>query len=430
MVRKIPSSKRMPIMILIVIGILGLTLGILSLLGGGRMEPRDTRNGIVWISTAWQKKNAEGKVESWISSGTGWAVGKPGKPVQYIITNAHVVEEPYLAAADPASDIKVYFSEAENDFTEIQVVYYSAPEENDIAILKLPVQTEKRIPLRLRNSDTVDIGESAFALGYPALAADGQQFSTYNTDDITMTRGVISKRVTPSGVAFDAFQMDVSVLGGNSGGPLVDLNGNVIGINTLSYEELGMSYAIEINELIKTLDAERIDYTVASAGLGSLPGWLSYVFLPLGILALAGGAFLLVQAQRSSAVVQETGSAPGKIIPAEGQGPVKKKAILRGVTGKFAGQTFDLEKGKVVIGRDPAGANIIFDESTAGISRRHCQIVYDSAEDSFRITDLGSSYGTFLGNGKKLPANVPEKLSAGDTFYLNNSSNRFLVTKE
>ena len=65
-----------------------------------------------------------------------------------------------------------------------------------------------------------------------------------------------------------------------------------------------------------------------------------------------------------------------------------------------------------------------------GISGRHCQVVYDPNEDCFIITDLGSSYGTFLGNGKKLTANVAEKLSTGDTFYLCDNANRFVVSKE
>ena len=64
------------------------------------------------------------------------------------------------------------------------------------------------------------------------------------------------------------------------------------------------------------------------------------------------------------------------------------------------------------------------------ISGRHCQVVYDPNEDCFIITDLGSSYGTFLGNGKKLTANVAEKLSTGDTFYLCDNANRFVVSKE
>ena len=109
---------------------------------------------------------------------------------------------------------------------------------------------------------------------------------------------------------------------------------------------------------------------------------------------------------------------------------MEKRAVLRGVTGKYSGQSLDLLKGKVVIGRDPATCNIVFDKNTPGISGRHCQVVYDPNEDCFIITDLGSSYGTFLGNGKKLTANVAEKLSTGDTFYLCDNANRFVVSKE
>ena len=62
-----------------------------------------------------------------------------------------------------------------------------------------------------------------------------------------MTRGIISKRLKPN-VTYEAFQMDVSIAGGNSGGPLVDENGNVIGINTserrIRNRALGMNYAI------------------------------------------------------------------------------------------------------------------------------------------------------------------------------------------
>ena len=109
---------------------------------------------------------------------------------------------------------------------------------------------------------------------------------------------------------------------------------------------------------------------------------------------------------------------------------MSKHAVLRGVTGKYAGQSFDLLQSKIVIGRDPSTCNIIFDRNTPGISGRHCQVAYDPNADCFLLTDLGSSYGTFLGNGKKLTANVAERLLAGDTFYLCDNANRFVVTKE
>ena len=229
--------------------------------------------------------------------------------------------------------------------------------------------------------------------------------------------------------------MDTYISGGNSGGPLVDENGYVVGINSAGLEnsgiDLGMNYAIVADELIKILDSERIEYTMAGGGVSWAQPWFAYVFLPLGVLALAGGIILLVTSQKNGqgapVAVGAAAGAGSNRAPARGG---QKRAVLRGVTGKYAGQSFDLLKGKVVIGRDPATCNIVFDKNTPGISGRHCQVVYDPNEDCFIITDLGSSYGTFLGNGKKLTANVAEKLSTGDTFYLCDNANRFVVSKE
>lgn len=229
--------------------------------------------------------------------------------------------------------------------------------------------------------------------------------------------------------------MDVSIAAGNSGGPLVDEHGRVIGINSSGAVDaetglmLGMNYAIIIDELTKILDQERIEYTMVS-NFDWAPKWFAYVFLPIGILALAGGIVLLVMTAKMGGAVLAAGTGGQKKAAAKGRGPVGKHAVLRGVTGKYAGQRFDLLKGKVVIGRDPTACNIVFDKNTPGISGRHCQVSYDTNEDCFLITDLGSSYGTFLGNGKKLTANVAEKLTAGDTFYLCDNDNRFVVTKE
>lgn len=65
------------------------------------------------------------------------------------------------------------------------------------------------------------------------------------------------------------------------------------------------------------------------------------------------------------------------------------------------------------MGRDPATCHIVFEKNMPGISGRHCQVSYQAADDSFVLTDLGSSFGTYLDHGKKLPAQVPEKLMAG-----------------
>lgn len=92
--------------------------------------------------------------------------------------------------------------------------------------------------------------------------------------------------------------------------------------------------------------------------------------------------------------------------------------------GKYAGQSFALSEAKILIGRDPSFCNVVFDKNAPGISGRHCELSYDAKQDCFILVDLSSSYGTFLGNGKKLAANVPERLAMGDTFYLCDAGNR------
>ena len=203
----------------------------MGLVGGGGTDPYEARNGVVMIGVIAQ--DSQGNTAS--GMGTGFAIGNPGEPVEYIVTNGHVVQKAYdipeLIRLSPKGS-SVY-SAAENDYVQAQVVYYSSPSEKDIAILKLPSPTDKRVPLKLRESDSVSTGETAYALGFPADSAYRQNFATFGLDDITMTRGIISKRLNPVNVTYEAFQMDVSIAGGNSGGPLVDENGNVIGINTL-----------------------------------------------------------------------------------------------------------------------------------------------------------------------------------------------------
>ena len=428
------SSKRTLAILLLAIGCVGLVLGVFGLVGEGGMDPYDARNGIAMVyATVYDN---QGNSES--GSGTGWAVGKPGKPIQHIVTNGHVVEKAYTYPRYDASrfggEIRVYFSAAENDYVLARVVYYSAPNEKDIAILQLPSATDKRTALTLRDSDSVKIGCTAYALGYPGDSVRQQDFVTYDKDDVTMTRGIVSKRTTTNYSAYEAFQMDVSIAGGNSGGPLVDEKGHVIGINTAGALDpntgvpVGMNYAITINELIRILDSERIAYTVSGSGRA----WMGYVCLPIGLIALAVGGILLVRLQKGR---RDTAAASGGKEPlnwgaAKLRGAAGKRAVLRGVTGRYAGESFDLGSGKVTLGRDPAACNIVFDKNAPGISGQHCEVAYDQNEGRFLITDLGSSYGTFLGNGKKLTANVTEKLSAGDTFYLCDGANRFVVTRE
>lgn len=446
------SSKQLIALVLILIGAVSSIFGITGLTKRSSEDPYEARNGIVMVyATVYDN---EGNSEA--GMGTGWAIGTPGQPIQYIVTNGHVVNKAYTYPRYDSSlyggEIDVFFSAAENDYVKAKVVYFSPQEEKDIAILQLPSPTDKRTALTLRDSGDIKIGDTAYALGYPGNSSQRQDFATYDIDDITITRGIISKRTTTSFSTYEAFQMDVSIAPGNSGGPLVDEKGNVIGINVAGAIDpntglsLGMNYAIIINELTKILDVERIPYTFSSSGFSLFHGPGSAVLLLLGILLIAAGTFFFWKERKAAASVtnnrsgladRNSGLANGSASGLNGNpvhsgaaGSSGAHAILRGMTGSYAGQSFDLLKGKVTIGRDPTFCNIVYEKSTPGISSRHCQLSYNPGESCFVLTDLGSSYGTFLGNGKKLAPNVPEKLYAGDTFFLCDPSNRFLVAKE
>lgn len=428
-VKNTSKQQRTAILLLAVAAVL-IILGLLGLGGGGSKDPYEARNSVVMVYSYLQLTDGQ----SAGAMGTGFAIGKPGEAVEYIVTNGHVVDYGYVgpkayAGQVYSAGVQVYFSAAENQYVSAEVVYYSPSNDKDIAIIKLPSKTDKRRPITIKNADAVSIGDTAYALGYPGVASNSQQFSTYDENDITLTRGIISKRTKPAWSNYDAFQMDVYINHGNSGGPLVDEQGCLIGINSSGAvdeqgKSEGVNFAITSGELVKILDSEHIPYTMARSGLSRVPGWFAYVFLPTGILMLAGGIVLpAIDRKRKQAFsgVQKAGGGPGS---------AGKRAVLLGVTGKYAGQRFDLLTGQVVLGRDPATCNIVFDRDTPGISGRHCQISYDRNEDYFVITDLGSTYGTFLGSGKKLTANVAERLYAGDTFCFADNANRFVVTKE
>ncbi len=399
--------------VLIVCSLACFALGIVGALNAQGHKPIDSKYGIAWVYCEWSDgENTYG------GSGTGFAVGKPGEPVEYFVTNGHVVAGVYTYGGS----IKLYFDAAENDFVYPNLVYYSPQEEKDIAIFRLPSPTTKREALIIRESDSVEQGEDAYAIGYPGMSSNYQEYKTYGLDDVTITSGIIGKRTDYSFAEYDAYQMDVSTYGGNSGGPLVDTRGNVVGINVASAVDpdtggrTTMHYAIVIDELTRILDDERIDYTVTGYN-----DWMIDVFFPLGGLLLAGGIVLLIL------TLKKKSSAPGAR-PA-GKAASAAKPVLRGVTGLFAGQSFSLER-PVTLGRDSSRCSVVFPASTPGISSCHCTVYFDAANGTFVLTDSGSSYGTFLVNGRKLASGVPERLTDGDMFYMADPSVKFSVGKE
>lgn len=102
----------------------------------------------------------------------------------------------------------------------------------------------------------------------------------------------------------------------------------------------------------------------------------------------------------------------------------KGKIFLFGLHGFFAGKKI-LIRDKVVFGRDPIYCNMIFPPDMAGISSVHCEITI--AGKTPVITDFGSTFGTYVNEDTKLPANRPTVLRNGECFWVGTRDHMFKI---
>ncbi len=151
--------------------------------------------------------------------GTGVVIKSAGM----ILTNAHVV--------DNITNITVIFNDGQSYAGTVQY----ADETSDLAVVKINKLGLK--PVEFADMDDVAVGSTAIAIGTPI------SLSYMNS----ATKGIVSgKDVSVKGEYYDFIQTDATTNGGNSGGPLVNLEGKVIGINTMKYvgNVEGMSFSI------------------------------------------------------------------------------------------------------------------------------------------------------------------------------------------
>ncbi len=157
--------------------------------------------------------------------GSGFIIDKEG----HILTNNHVI--------DNAQEVFVTLS----DRRRLRAKVIGADPAHDLAVLQ--IKASDLVPLTLGDSSKLQVGQKVYAIGNP-FGLSG-----------TLTRGIVSS-VRPveeqNGVRIDAaIQTDAAINPGNSGGPLMNYRGDVVGINTLIYSQVGQSagigFAIPIN---------------------------------------------------------------------------------------------------------------------------------------------------------------------------------------
>ncbi len=386
------------------------------------------------------------------SNGTGFFVGESGKDPQYVVTNCHVVDD-YVKANEgeqfitqigvskgvpvclcaTSCELRIYYSQDEYEIAYVDC--HGDVEKVDLAVLKLRGPTNKRHALKLTPTEQNMIGNTVYTVGYPGNAENElTSASKFGVDDSTVHTGSISRIVMNEGKGVERISTDAAIQHGNSGGPMITEDGYVVGVNTNVISNSPYQdqievdyYAISSNELMRFLDKNDIPYETAKKG-GVNPVVIVVIIAAVVVVAgAAAAAFFILKKKKQLPAAQNAAASAMPAAPgtpaAPGQSPAVKKAVIRSMSAQHNGKAFPVGKAPVTIGRNGSSCVIVFQEGTQGVSGIHCSVSYDSANDTFTLTDLGSTYGTFLINGQKLTANTPVILRSGDSFYVGDKAN-------
>ena len=203
-------------------------------------------------------QNQQPQTSSATATGTGVVITTDG----YIVTNAHVIYDTEYNAG-LASSISVIVNE--EDYYDAEVIGYDT--DYDLAVLK--INAKDLSAAEFGNSDELSLGQDVIAIGNPL------GFDLMNT----VTSGIVSglnRQITINEKSMTLIQTDAAINSGNSGGPLINKNGQVIGINSskmsASYSEAsieGIGFAIPANEASRIVeDIMEYGYVTGKPQLG------------------------------------------------------------------------------------------------------------------------------------------------------------------
>ena len=271
-------------------------------------------DSVVTINSQISDASGEGE-----ASGTGVVLTSDGE----ILTNAHVIEG--------ATKVSVRFAGE----TEPRIATVLASDAgNDLALLKIDATNLK--PATFAQPETIRIGDQVIAIGY-ALALDGGP---------SVTSGIISalKRtiITESGALNGFIQTDAAISSGNSGGPLVNLRGEVVGINTavarsdVNQAATNIGFSISVDEIVPVLEQLRSQ----ASGVVRQEG-----FLGVGLAARTdGGQGAIITSVQPDSPASLAGILQDDIVLSVDGEPIDGQAgLVAAIRDAAPGQTVEIE---------------------------------------------------------------------------------------
>ena len=281
---------------------------------------------VVGITTEVTYQNFFGLTSSAAVSGSGFILSADG----YILTNYHVIE--YAHKGGYAVTVMLH------DGTRYEASIVGTEESNDIAVLK--IEATGLTPVTLGDSDAIVVGDEVHAVGNPLGELE---FSMTNGHVSALDRVITTEA---NGDEINMFQIDAAVNSGNSGGPVYNNRGEVIGIVTAKYSSTGvegLGFAIPINDASRIArDLITKGYVTGKAYMGIVletseqyQWYAQYKGLPAGAC---------VKEVEAGSCAEKAGLRPDDIITRVGDEAVDSAASLRQALKKFsAGDETELE---------------------------------------------------------------------------------------
>jgi FHA domain len=303
--------------------------------------------------------------------------------------------------------------------------------------LQSPGPTLSPVKLTLQN-------ESAYTVVFPNGAAP------------TVSEAKIQGVFKPDKVDAQVYKAAPAADNMPAGGAMFNACGQVVGINVVV--DQGVQLAVAADTLIPGLEKAGVQVPLADKECGGaqsdsgnpppadkggdkdgdkggekggeksspLPAWMPKGDQWIGVAVIVG---LIGLAMRRNTRQQVARTLTRRRMPPP---PPMRAArpVLKGIAGQYAGAAIALDSGPSLLGRDQSAANLVFSADSDSVSKRHCVVRWDAARGVFTLEDLGSTNGTFLSTGERLPPGQPRDLRPGERFYIGDLRNQFEVSTE
>ncbi len=267
-------------------------------------------------------QNIFGQTTQSASAGSGFIITDDG----YIVTNYHVI--------NGGTTVKV----TTYDGTEYDAVVIGGEEEYDIAVVK--IQAEGLTPVVIGDSSTLQVGNEVAAIGNPLGELT-----------FSLSEGIVScvnRLINVDGTPFNMIQTTAAVNSGNSGGPLFNRYGEVIGIVSAKYSSSnsgasveGLGFAIPINDVISMIeDIMSNGYVTNKPFIGIVPGTFEQSMIPNSVVSEG----VYVYSVESGTAAEKAGILAGDIIVSIDGKKIASVEDLNAVKkGYSAGDTVSVE---------------------------------------------------------------------------------------